>query len=122
MNKCATSGEKTFQGSIVHINTSGFTVKLDENGLEGVVDLRSHKDKFSFDKWEMSLSSKSARFALGQSVSVEYLPTDKPRGAQAAFAVIAEESQEAPETADTASHENGMSENDDAGSKEQETA
>ena len=70
----------------------------------------------------MSLSSKSARFALGQSVSVEYLPTDKPRGAQAAFAVIAEESQEAPETADTASHENGMSENDDAGSKEQETA
>ena len=122
LNKCAASGEKIFQGSIVHINTSGFTVRLDENGLEGVIDLRSHKDKFSFDKWEMSLSSKSARFALGQSVSVEYLPADKPRGAQAAFSVIAEQSQEAPETPDTASHENGMSENDDAGSNEQETA
>ena len=70
----------------------------------------------------MSLSSKNASFALGQAVSVEYLPADKPRGTQAAFSVIAEQSQEAPETADTASHENGMSENDDAGSNEQETA
>ena len=122
LNKCAASGEKVFEGSIVHINTSGFTVRLDENGLEGVVDLRSHKDKFSFDKWEMSLSSKSARFALGQTVSVEYLPADKPRGAQAAFSVIATESQEAPETADTAIHENGISKNDGASSDEQETA
>ena len=93
LNKCAANGENAFEGSIVHINTSGFTVRLDENGLEGVVDLRSHKDKFSFDKWEMSLSSKNTRFALGQSVSVEYLPADKPRGTQAAFTVVATESQ-----------------------------
>ena len=122
LNKCAASGEKVFEGSIVHINTSGFTVRLDENGLEGVVDLRSHEDKFSFGKWEMSLSSKNASFALGQAVSVEYLPADKPRGTQAAFSVIATESPEAPETADTAIHENGISKNDGASSDEQETA
>ena len=68
----------------------------------------------------MSLSSKNAiRLGAGGLVSTY---RRKPRGAQAAFAVIAEQSQEAPETADTASHENGMSENDDAGSNEQETA
>ena len=97
-------------------------MRLDENGLEGVVDLRSHEDKFSFDKWEMSLSSKNASFALGQAVSVEYLPADKPRGTQAAFSIIATESQEAPETADTAIHENGMNKNDGVSSDEQETA
>jgi len=89
LNKCAASGESVFEGSIVHINTSGFTVRLDKNGLEGVVDLRGHKDKFSFDKWEMALSSKSARFALGQHVTVQYVPTEKPRGAQAAFSIVA---------------------------------
>ena len=100
LNKCAASGENAFEGSIVHINTSGFTVRLDKNGLEGVVDLRSHNDKFSFDKWEMSLSSKSARYALGQHVTVEYLPAEKPRGAQAAFTIVA-----APSTAPPADPE-----------------
>ena len=87
LNKCAANGEQQFSGSIVHINTSGFTVRLDQNGLEGVIDLRSHKDKFSFDKWEMSLASKDERYALGQQVTVTYLPTDKPRGVQAAFSI-----------------------------------
>ncbi|MEK9529573.1 MAG: hypothetical protein VW491_11700, partial [Gammaproteobacteria bacterium] len=85
------------------------------------VDLRSHKDKFSFDKWEMSLSSKNASFALGEAVSVEYLPIDKPRGTQAAFSVIATESKDKPKTVDTAMQENGISENDGASSNEQET-
>jgi len=37
----------------------------------------------------MALSSKSARCALGQHVTVQYVPTEKPRGAQAAFSIVA---------------------------------
>ena len=122
LNKCAAGGEKAFEGVIVHINTSGFTVRLDKNGLEGVVDLRSHKDKFSFDKWEMSLSSKSARFALGQPISVEYLPNDKPRGAQAAFSVVATKPQATAETADISGPDNGVRDSDNSSSNEQEIA
>jgi ribonuclease R len=92
LNKLAAGGENQFDASVVHINTSGFTVRLDKNGLEGVVDLRSHNDKFSFDKWEMSLKSKNARFALGQQIRVEYQPVEKPRGTQAAFSVLASSS------------------------------
>lgn len=92
LNKLAAGGENQFDASVVHINTSGFTVRLDKNGLEGVIDLRSHNDKFSFDKWEMSLKSKNARFALGQQIRVEYQPAEKPRGTQAAFSILASSS------------------------------
>ncbi len=118
LNKRANDDEKVFEGSIVHINTSGFTVRLDQNGLEGIVDLRSHEDKFSFDKWEMSLSSKSARFALGQKVTVEYVPVDKPRGAQASFSIFGIESPVAPDMADNRDTRDGQ----DAGSDEKEIA
>ena len=58
------------------ITSSGFTVKLEENGLEGLVDLRPEKEKFSFDKWTMSLTSATRRFQLKQSVEVDF--TDAP--------------------------------------------
>ena len=122
LNKQAASGEKEYEASIVHINTSGFTVRLDKNGLEGVVDLRIHKDKFSFDKWEMSLASKSARFALGQQVIVEYLPFTKPRGAQAAFSIVTTEANGTTKTADDSSSDNNAGASHNNGPNEQETA
>ena len=66
-----TSGEElSFAGHVVHINSSGFTVRLDANGLEGFVDLRQDPEKFSYDKWTSSLTSTTRRFQLEQSVEV----------------------------------------------------
>ena len=56
-----------------HFTSSGFTVKLDDNGLEGLVDLRPEEEKFSFDKWTMSLTSTTRRFQLLQSVEVTFV-------------------------------------------------
>ena len=67
------AGQKRFNGHISHITSSGFTVKLTENGLEGLVDLRPEKEKFSFDKWTMSLTSTTRRFQLMQSVEVDFI-------------------------------------------------
>ena len=97
-------------------------MRLDKNGLEGVVDLRIHKDKFSFDKWEMSLASKGARFALGQQVIVEYLPFTKPRGAQAAFSIVTTEANGTTKTADDSSSDNNAGASHNNGPNEQETA
>ena len=48
-------------------------MKLDDNGLEGLVDLRPEEEKFSFDKWTMSLTSTTRRFQLLQSVEVTFI-------------------------------------------------
>ena len=55
---------------ITHINSSGFTVRLDDNGLEGRVDLRKDPEKFSYDKWRASLTSSTRHFQLNQAVLV----------------------------------------------------
>jgi len=70
--KLKKGGKQRFTGHVSHITSSGFTVKLDENGLEGLVDLRPEKEKFSFDKWTMSLTSTTRRFQLMQSVEVDF--------------------------------------------------
>ncbi|MDA8555660.1 RNB domain-containing ribonuclease, partial [Luminiphilus sp.] len=74
--KLKKDGQQRFSGHVSRITSSGFTVKLEENGLEGLVDLRPEKEKFSFDKWTMSLTSATRRFQLKQSVEVDF--TDAP--------------------------------------------
>ncbi|PLW81830.1 exoribonuclease II [Kineobactrum sediminis] len=76
-----------FSGRIVYINSSGFSVKLEDNGLEGFVDLRKDPEKFSYDKWTASLTSTSRRFQLGQVVALEYLGADSDNQYQALFRV-----------------------------------
>ncbi len=61
-----------FEAVICHINSSGFRVRLNDNGLEGFVDLRQDPEKFSFDKWSASLTSTTRRFALEQAVTVAF--------------------------------------------------
>ena len=78
LNAQAAADTSQFDGEIVHINTSGFTVKLDDLGLEGVVDLRKDSEKFSFDKWEMALTSPSKRYQLRQRVRVQYVTNERP--------------------------------------------
>lgn len=55
---------------ISHINSGGFTARLDDSGLEGQVDLRKDPEKFSYDKWQASLTSTTRRFQLNQPVRV----------------------------------------------------
>ena len=88
LNAQSADGRSDYEAEIVHINTSGFTVKLKDLGLEGTVDLRKEEEKFSFDKWEMALASKTRRYHLRQQIRVQYQPVDKPRGESAAFCVI----------------------------------
>lgn len=65
-------GQATFQGAISHITSSGFTVRLKDTGIEGLVDLRKDPEKFSFDKWTASLTSSTRRFQLDDAVEVVF--------------------------------------------------
>jgi ribonuclease R len=72
LEKLQKDGHQHFSGAICHITSAGFTVRLDDTGLEGLVDLRQDPEKFSFDKWTASLTSTTRRFQLNQSVNVTY--------------------------------------------------
>ena len=62
--------EALLTGVVAHISSSGFNVRLDDNGLEGFIDLRKDPEKSSFDKWTASLTSTTRRFTLAQPVTI----------------------------------------------------
>ncbi|HEY6131107.1 MAG TPA: RNB domain-containing ribonuclease, partial [Halioglobus sp.] len=78
-----------FGASISHISSSGFTVRLDDSGLAGFVDLRKDPEKFSYDKWTASLTSTTRRFQLSQAVKLTFLGVDKESAYQALFQPVA---------------------------------
>ena len=88
LNKLKAEGRSRFSGKVNHITSSGFTVKLDDNGLEGLVDLRPEEEKFSFDKWTMSLTSTTRRFELLQPVEVEFIGAPADGDYLALFALV----------------------------------
>ena len=79
----------TFRGRVSHVNSSGFTVRLEDSGLEGFVDLRKDPEKFSYDKWTASLTSTTRRFQLEQSVELTFLSMDRANQYRAMFALVA---------------------------------
>jgi VacB/RNase II family 3'-5' exoribonuclease len=84
--KQAGSGEGvTFKGRLTHVNSSGFTVRLEDSGLEGFVDLRKDPEKFSYDKWTASLTSTTRRFQLQQVVELSFLEMDAANQYRAMF-------------------------------------
>ena len=88
LNRLKAEGRSRFNGKVNHITSSGFTVKLDDNGLEGLVDLRPEEEKFSFDKWTMSLTSTTRRFELLQPVEVEFIDAPADGDYLALFALV----------------------------------
>ena len=78
----------TFKGKVVHVNSSGFNVRLDDNGLEGFVDLRKDPEKFSYDKWTASLTSTTRRFQLEQPVELRFTAVDRDNQHQASFELV----------------------------------
>jgi ribonuclease R len=63
-------------------------VRLDDNGLEGFVDLRKDPEKFSYDKWTASLTSTTRRFQVEQTVEVSYKGVDRENPYQSLFALV----------------------------------
>jgi ribonuclease R len=57
-------------GVISQINSRGFTVRLDDNGIEGFVETRSLGKKFSFDPMRLKLNSDDASLQLDMPVKV----------------------------------------------------
>jgi ribonuclease R len=65
--------DRVFKATVTHVTSSGFSARLDENGLTGFVDLRKDPEKFSYDKWTASLTSTTRRFQLNQAIEVSFL-------------------------------------------------
>ncbi|MCR8922434.1 VacB/RNase II family 3'-5' exoribonuclease [Dasania sp. GY-MA-18] len=93
-------------GSVCQINSNGFTVRLDNTGIEGIVDTRKLKEKYSFDPLRLRLSSKDVVIELDQAVTVTIAQLDvKQRSIQFALVNKASEAEaktepEAKPTAD----------------------
>jgi VacB/RNase II family 3'-5' exoribonuclease len=74
-----------FKATVTHITSSGFTVRLADNGLMGFVDLRKDPEKFSYDTWTASLTSTTRRFQLNQTVDLIFSGVDQEVAYQALF-------------------------------------
>lgn len=59
-----------FGGQVSQINSNGFTVRLDENLIEGFVETRTLPDKYSFDPMRLRLKSKKLTIELDQAISI----------------------------------------------------
>ncbi len=79
----------TFKARISHVTSSGFNVRLADNGLTGFVDLRKDPEKFSYDKWQSSLTSTTRRFCLEQDVELKFIEMDRDGQNQALFEPVA---------------------------------
>lgn len=86
--RLAGADDRTFRATVSHINSSGFSVRLAENGLEGFVDLRKDPEKFSYDKWTASLTSTTRRFQLEQAVELRFRAVDRADQYRALFELV----------------------------------
>lgn len=68
--------DKTFAGHISQINSNGFTVRLDDNHIEGFVETRLLKEKYSFDPMRLRLKSKTRTIELEQAIEVTVQEVD----------------------------------------------
>ena len=62
--------DEKFAAHIVQVAGGGFTVRLDDNGFEGFLDVRRIEGKLSFDPVALRLYNDNASFQLDQEVSV----------------------------------------------------
>ena len=81
---------------ITHMNSSGFTARLLDCGINGQVDLRKDAEKFSFDRWTARLASPTRQFQLEEEIKIRIERVD-PVKREIAFVPVVENSA-APET------------------------
>lgn len=63
--------EQLYDASIVHMNSSSITVRLDNTGIEGSIDRRKAGEGWTFDTKTISHKGPDSRFVLGQAVRVK---------------------------------------------------
>ena len=88
LSRLATDEELRLKAHIAHVSSSGFNVRLEDNGLEGFVDLRQDPEKFSYDKWTASLTSTTRRFQVEQLVELTFKGIDESNQYQALFSLV----------------------------------
>ncbi len=62
--------EQTFAATIYMVHSGGINVRLDDWGIEGVIDLRKRKQKYSFDALMQLQESSKERYQLGENLTV----------------------------------------------------
>jgi len=67
---------ESFTGRVQHTNGSGFQVRLDDSGMDGVVNLGSVDEKFKFDGTRFQHIGENRKFCLEQSVKVKISAVD----------------------------------------------
>ena len=65
-----------YDATIVHMNSSSITVRLNDSGIDGVIDRRKTKGGWKFDSKTIVHSNDKARFVLGQAMKVEVQEID----------------------------------------------
>lgn len=76
LQRLAQSTPGPWPAHVSHMGNHGFSVRLDNSGLEGYVDLRKAGEKFNFDKWTATLKSKTRQFRVGTAVNVTLTGVD----------------------------------------------
>ena len=61
---------KQFSGIVSQVNSNGYTVRLDEHNIEGFVDTRQIKQKYSFDPMRLRLKNESDIIELNKAVAI----------------------------------------------------
>ena len=61
---------QAYDGTLVNMNSSSFTVRLNDTGIEGVIDRRKAKGKWVFDSKTMTHRQGETCFMLGQPIKV----------------------------------------------------
>ncbi len=100
---------KPWRGQVTHMGNLGFTVRLDDNGLEGYVDLKGGKEKFTYDKWTATLKSKARQFRVTTEVAVTLAGEDPNTAHLPLFKVTDDSGLIAPVTSETSSEATGPS-------------
>lgn len=62
---------QTKQGKVTQVNSHGFTVRLNESGIDGFVETRQLEGKYSFDPITLTLTHKERKIQLDQEVTVQ---------------------------------------------------
>ena len=70
------NNSQVLSGLIVHATSQQITVRLEEYGIDGLIDRRKAKGKWTFDSKTMSHSKGEERFDIGQSVNVKIQEID----------------------------------------------
>ncbi|MBD2857515.1 VacB/RNase II family 3'-5' exoribonuclease [Spongiibacter sp. KMU-158] len=81
--------EQVYQGRIAHLNGGGFTVELNDTGINGFVEARGIPEKLSFDADSLRLSNDNKNFQLEQTVNVKVAELD-PFAGKLLFTLVEE--------------------------------